>query len=80
MQKVTDGARALRGWLRDHGLSIPRFCESHRIDRIAVQRAVKGERQRISVDFAVAVWRATNGEIPIQLWESATGVERTEAA
>lgn len=43
---------------------MPVWCERHGLDRIQVQRVVNGERwQRISVDFAHAIDRATEGNV-----------------
>lgn len=73
----TDGARALRRWLdnphRSRGREVahqgvPDFCEEHGLDRLTVQRALTGERKRISVDFAAAVERATGGSVPWTHW------------
>lgn len=73
-RRVTDGARALRAYLKRIGKSVPVFCEEHNLDRIAVQRALNGERQRISVDFAKAIHRATDGNIAWDSWTSDTAL------
>ena len=46
------GADALRQHIRDTGKSIPEWCEAHGIERISLQRLLKGERQRVSVELA----------------------------
>lgn len=74
----TDGARALRRYLDDEGKSVPVFCEEHDLDRIQVQRAMNGERRRISVDFAHAIERATANSVEWWRWLSRTG--RADAA
>lgn len=72
-RKITDGARDLRAYLDENGLSVPAFCETHGLDRIQVQRALNGERwQRISVDFAHAIERATSGRVRWHRWLSAS--------
>lgn len=76
LRYVTDGARALRAYLRDIGQSVPSFCEEHELDRIMVQRALNGERRRISVDFAAAIERATGGRVPWIRWRSETATEQ----
>lgn len=68
----SDGARLLRIYLIKVDQSVPVFCEIHRLDRVQVQRYLKGERARISVDFAAAVQDATNGEVPWYSWCSKT--------
>ncbi len=60
--RITEGGRELRAHITALGLSVPDFCETHGLDRIQVQRVMNGERwKRISVDFAFAIERATNG-------------------
>jgi hypothetical protein len=71
---VTDGARLLRAWLHEQQISIPVFSEVHGLDRIMVQRAINGERRRISVDLALAIEVATNGGVPVAAWASATAI------
>jgi transcriptional regulator with XRE-family HTH domain len=70
--RITDGARQLRQYLQAHGLTIPTFCEAHALDRIQVARIMKGERHRISVDFALSVFEATGGTIDWRTWASST--------
>jgi hypothetical protein len=68
----TQGARALVAYLRAKGLSISAFCEQNGLDRIQVQRAIKGARHRYSVDFALSVERATGGRVRVAQWSSET--------
>jgi hypothetical protein len=68
----TDGARALREWLASQGISLFAFCERHSLDRVNTQKAVNGERRRVSVDFALSIEKATGGAVPIELWASET--------
>jgi transcriptional regulator with XRE-family HTH domain len=70
--KISEGARLLRRFLGDKGLTVPEFCEAHGLCRIQVQRALKGERKRISVDFAKKIHAATEGTIPLVAWSSDT--------
>lgn len=72
-RRITDGARDLRAYLTEIDQSVPDFCEAHDLDRIQVQRVLNGERwQRISVDFASAIDRATKGRIAWTRWLSKT--------
>lgn len=71
---VTDGARDLRAWLDEQGIGIPKFCEMHGFDRIDVQRIMKGERQRISVNFAFDVEDATEGAVTARRWAQSRAV------
>lgn len=69
---ITDGARDLRAYLDRVGLSVPKFCEANKLERISVQRALNGERRRISVDFAWDIQVATGGEVQWDRWHSST--------
>lgn len=71
-KRPTDGARALRQWLREQGMSLCAFCQEHQIDRVNTQKAVNGEKRRISVDFALAIEHATDGVVDIRMWASST--------
>ena len=72
--RITDGARDLRAYLDDVGISIPVFSSKHGFDRIHVQRVLNGERwRRITVDFAHAVEKATGGRVVWTRWLSKTG-------
>lgn len=71
-QTTTDGSRALRAYLRERDLSVSAFCREHDLDRIMVQRALNGDRKRISVDFALRIERATDGAVAMALWSSDT--------
>lgn len=74
-RRVTDGGRKLRAYIDKNYVKggVPRFCEENEIDRISVQRALNGERQRISVDLATQIEKATAGAVQVQSWASWTG-------
>lgn len=78
-RRPTDGARALRAWLEAKGQSLTAFCAEHRLERVNAQRAVNGERKRVSVDFALAVERATRGGVLCSQWASETKAETSKA-
>lgn len=65
---VTDGARDVVAALKRLDISVTEFCERSDLDRIEVQRILKGERQRIAIDSAVDIVDAMDelGE-PIEL-------------
>lgn len=65
---MTKGGAALRAYLDERGISVPRFCEEKGLDRIQVQRMLNGERKRVSLDFAASIDRATNGVVAMLLW------------
>lgn len=88
-RRVTEGARDLRAYLTEKGISVPDFCEMNHLDRIQVQRVLNGERyKRITVEFANAIERATEGRIPYTRFlpstavaaDSDTDVTNTDAA
>ena len=72
---VTDGGRKLRAYIDEHYKTggVPKFCEEKGLPRINVQRALNGERKRISVDLAVAIELATGGWVVVKDWQSSTG-------
>jgi len=65
---ITEGGIALRRWIDSNGKTVPGFCEEHGLDRIQVQRAINGDRKRVSVDFAAEIERATQGHVSMRLW------------
>ena len=61
---MTDGGRELRAYLTSEGTNVPKFAALHGLDRIQLQRVIKGELwQRISVDFAKKIEAATAGAV-----------------
>lgn len=80
-RRITDGGRDLRAYLDANEISVPDFCEQHGLDRIQVQRVLNGDRwQRITVDFAFAIDRATRGKIAWTRWLSKTARPISKAA
>lgn len=61
-------AGKLLAHIRALGVSIPDWCEKNGLDRLKVQRAIRGEIQRIDVGFAFEVRRATGGEVELDEW------------
>ena len=79
--RITDGARDLRAYLTEQGMSVPDFCARHGLDRIQVQRVLNGERwRRITVDFAHAIEKATGSRISWTRWLSRTARAPKKAA
>lgn len=74
----TPGSAKLLAYIREHYPSIPKFCEAAGVDRLKTQRVIADGYSRMDVDFALAIERATNGEISVKDW--ATGAEPTEGA
>lgn len=73
---ITGGAEDLRAYLDARSLSITRFCDEHELDRIEVQRHLRGLRDRVSVDFAVSVRDATKGAVKVERWAHTADVRR----
>lgn len=63
--------KALLAFIRKNHGSIPAFATAFGLDRIKVQKVVRGNFQRVDVDFAFAVEKATKGEIPAKWWVGA---------
>lgn len=71
--RVTEGGRALLAEIRASGMSVPVWCEKHGLDRIQVQRVINGERwQRITVDFAHSIERASEGRVTYTMFLPST--------
>lgn len=62
------GAKQLLSFIRAKDISIPAFCEKTGLDRIKTQKAIRGELQRIDVDFAFDVERVTDGAVQAEAW------------
>lgn len=73
IRRWSRGARKLREYLGANGLSIHKFCIEHNLDRVYIQRVLNGEQgQRVTVDFALSIKRATGGVVPMNSWRSST--------
>jgi hypothetical protein len=80
-RRITDGGRDLRAYLTEIEMSVPDFCEKHGLDRIQVQRVLNGERwKRITVDFANAIKRATDGRIDYPRFHPETATPADESS
>lgn len=70
---ITLGARLLRALLKKRGITLNAFCNEKTLDYAWVHRVMTGQRgQRVSIDFAKAIFDASCGEIPLEAWSSAT--------
>lgn len=69
-EPTTRGGRALRAWLNANKLNIPNFALKNNLQRVTVQRVISGDRRRVTVDLAMRIQRATNGDVPVDVWES----------
>lgn len=69
----TEGSLLLRKWLQAKNMSLAAFAAKSGIPRMNITRVVSGETwRRITVDFAVAVHKATGGRVPVEAWRSGT--------
>ena len=73
---VTPGAKDLKAWLAAQSTSVAPFCEKNGLDRIEVQRILSGERIRISVDVALDISTATNGDIAVERFGHSKAVRK----
>lgn len=68
-RRILAAGRKLRRFLDAIGVSVPVFCERHRLDRITVQRILNGERWRfLPVDTALDLMRAIEAEARAIHW------------
>ena len=80
-KNLSEGARRLRVFLDENGLSIQRFCIQHCLDRVAIQRVLKGERgARMGVELAADIEDATAGAVPMRSWRRADHTHSPAAA
>lgn len=79
-RRVTDGGRDLLAFIRKQKSNIPKFCEEHGLDRVQIQRVINGERwQRISVDLADRIEKATAGKVKMRRFLSRTATVPEDA-
>ena len=78
-QKASDqrASRALLAHIRAKYETIPAFSEATGIDRIKIQKAIRGEIIRMDVEFAFAIEKATAGAVPAAWW---VGIEAKAAS
>ena len=67
-EPTAPGATLLREYLTSKKSSILAFCEQHKLSRHQIQRYLRGDRRRMSVDFALRIQMATDGEVPVESW------------
>lgn len=64
---AADLLRFIRG-PKDEG-SVPDFADEHGISRMTLQKLFKGRLQHLDVRVALAIEKATKGEIPVARWQ-----------
>lgn len=72
-------SQALLAHIRANYSSVPAFCDATGLDRLKTQKAIRGEFQRMDVDFAFQCQAATRGDVDASWWAEApprgTGTE-----
>ena len=63
--------RVLLAYIRANHKTVEAFAEHAGLPRIKIQKVLRGEIERIDVDFAHAVEKATKGKIPMAWWVGA---------
>jgi hypothetical protein len=63
-----DASQALLRHIREHFGTVPAFCEAKGLDRVRVQKAIRGKPKKFDVGFAFAIEKATDGAVPASLW------------
>lgn len=72
---LTLGARKLRRLMKMHRISAQQFGSIAGVNRITLHNALNGATRLISVDFALAVRRASKGAIKAEDWASETALQ-----
>ncbi len=62
------GAYKLLSYIRANYRTIPAFCEAHSLDRVSVQRAIRGEIRRFEIELAGQIETATKGYVAKEEW------------
>lgn len=60
--------KVLLAYIREHHGTVQAFADHAKLDRIKIQKALRGQIERIDVDFALAVQKATKGKVPMAWW------------
>ncbi len=63
--------KVLLAYIRANHKTIPAFAEAFGLDRIKVQKAIRGDIDRIDVAFAFKVQKATKGKVRASWWVDA---------
>jgi len=67
---ITEHHRVL-AYIREHYPNIPAFCDANGLDRLKVQKAIRGKFQQMDAKFAFEAEKATNGAVPASWWVEA---------
>jgi len=62
------GAQKLLEHIRAKHKTVPAFCEFTGLDRLRIQKLLKGQLKRIDVTLATEIQKATRGAVKIQDW------------
>ena len=61
-------AQKLLDHIRERHRTIPAFCEATGLDRLKIQRLIRGLPRRIDVQFAAEIQKATKGAVKLKDW------------
>lgn len=69
MKELSEGSRLLIEFLRARGETLNAFCKRKDLDYSQIHRLRAGKRgERMSVNLALAIERATDGAVPMASW------------
>ena len=77
-QSSVRGAVLLRKYLQRQGLTVAEFCRINEFCPVHIGRLLNGKRQRVSVDTAVAIEKASG--VPVRSWARSERSEISTAA
>lgn len=70
-------SQGLLAHIRQHYPNIPAFCDATGLDRLKVQKAIRGKFRQMDARFAFAVETATKGDVPASWWVESSPVPAT---
>ena len=73
-------SQGLLAHVRANYPNIPAFCEATGLDRLKVQKAIRGKFLQMDAKFAFAVESATKGAVPASWWAEAPSEEPSSSA
>lgn len=66
--EILPGAIALQKYIDDNYESVNAFAKEHLFNQSELSKLLRGERQRVSVETANRVERATRGKVTWRMW------------
>lgn len=62
------GPKALRRYIEQQEMTVHGFAIHHRLNPSEISKLVRGVRQRVSVEQAAQIERATSGVVTWRMW------------